>query len=692
MAQIFPGEFQYDDSMVVMPPVLTGRYNPNTGMSSPSALGYMVPWGFGGEQLTPLTPSVGTERTAPGASQMSGLATIELLSMWLEGLGKVAEATIPRLTIPGQALSPDKLLPAAGLPGAMGATGATGATGAQGDTGAEGVDGDDGVPIMFQGSYASVAALITDKGALQDGWSYYNTTDNKSYVYYSPSWYQMTIDGTDGQDGEDGAEGADGEDGLDIVWHGEAESPDPGWEIVNHVYKDTDNGYVYIYTGAAWELMVLDGSDGVEGAQGVQGVEGVEGAEGAEGAEGLSVFITYHDNAIDDEPSAPTGDGTTGGWHTAATSESNWMGQKVAASASEGTWGNPILIKGAQGDTGAAGEDGDRVPILSEFDFYSNNPDAGKVSWLGGHIYVDDTEINMSSGGNTALKYIYWDGPTATVLSATDMLSVAMNRALDHWLVCINDGGTANPAMAQRLINAGMIVATSLSAIHADLGNINAGEIILSALDGSPTVAASARTQIKLDGTGLYGRWRGSNLPGWSDSENGAGNDYNSGWRKIIDITDNEVKLSFDSFDSGDSLPISVPVQLPGVPLLMKEADYSTSGSWVTWASITKAISEADQRMQGGVYIEHRNDGGGSSYAEVRVYRVDSPDVAVWSDTSLHSTDFLVPDAVDFDVALADGESYYLEVKHKSSSGGMSHGWGGNSTIYSTEGRAVKKT
>jgi len=143
----------------------------------------------------------------------------------------------------------------------------------------------------------------------------------------------MTIDGVDG---------GNGADGLSIVWHGEAVEPDPAWEILNHCYRDTDNGYVYIYNGATWELMVLDGSDG---------------ATGATGDSGWNVYITYNDNAIDDTPDTPTGNGTTGGWHTTPTAACNWMSQKVAADASSGTWGTPIIITGANAIVGSVASD-----------------------------------------------------------------------------------------------------------------------------------------------------------------------------------------------------------------------------------------------------------------------------------------------------------------------------------------------
>ena len=134
----------------------------------------------------------------------------------------------------------------------------------------------------------------------------------------------MTIDGIDGKNGKDG---------LSIVWKGDLQSP-PSNPQINWAYRDTNNGRVYIWNGTAWSLMVVDGSDG---------------ADGAAGSNGLSVFITYNDSTS--QPSVPTGNGTTGGWHTNATSGAIWMSQKVASSASDGTWGTPIKIKGDKGES-----------------------------------------------------------------------------------------------------------------------------------------------------------------------------------------------------------------------------------------------------------------------------------------------------------------------------------------------------
>ena len=228
--------------------------------------------------------------------------------------------------------------------------GKNGKDGKDGINGADGIAGKDGTSIVWQGE----AARHPDNP--KNGWAYRNTTDKKSYVYQDGSWYQMTVDGIDGQNGKDG------KDGLSIVWKGDLTTA-PANPQLNWAYRDTDNGRVYIYNGNAWELMVVDGSNG---------------ADGAKGADGLSVFITYHDSTA--QPAVPTGNGTTGGWHTAATSTSIWMSQKVAASATEGSWGTPIKIKG---ETGAPGKDGRGVSEVKNY-YLATGAASGVTTATGG--------------------------------------------------------------------------------------------------------------------------------------------------------------------------------------------------------------------------------------------------------------------------------------------------------------------
>ena len=249
-----------------------------------------------------------------------------------------------------------------GEKGDKGDKGDTGEKGGDGTNGADGINGKDGTSIIWQGSFASHPSNP------QNGWAYKNTTDGKSYVYQDGTWYQMTIDGVDGANGKDGT------DGLDIVWKGDLSAP-PANPVKNWVYRDIDNGRVYIYNGTAWALMVADGNDG---------------ATGAAGSDGLSVFITYHDS--ESQPAVPTGNGTSNGWHTNATNAVVWMSQKVAASASTGSWGNPIKIKGNTGNTGPQG-----IPGTPGKD--------GKVyyTWI---RYANDVQGNGISNDPTGKSFI----------------------------------------------------------------------------------------------------------------------------------------------------------------------------------------------------------------------------------------------------------------------------------------------
>lgn len=79
-------------------------------------------------------------------------------------------------------------------------------------------------------------------------------------------------------------------------------------------------------------------------------------AKGEHGTDGLSVFLAYH--ASETEPAAPTGNGTTQGWHTKPDPLDIWMSQKVAENASVGEWGVPIKMKGEPGKDGTDGISG----------------------------------------------------------------------------------------------------------------------------------------------------------------------------------------------------------------------------------------------------------------------------------------------------------------------------------------------
>lgn len=228
-----------------------------------------------------------------------------------------------------------------------GKPGKDGSPGRDGIDGSDGVNGADGISPTYKGEFTSHPANP------QNGWYYRNTADKKCYVYQDNAWYVMTVDGSDGKNGLDGVNGKDGNDGLDIVWKGDSPTP-PANPQKNWVYRDTDNGRVYIYNGTAWQLMVADGNDGTDGTP------------GSDGKDGMGVFITYHDGVA--EPAKPEGNGTTGGWHTNATSSVVWMSQKVSESADTSSWGSPIKIKG---NDGKPGQDANLLPWIEKWNGYA---------------------------------------------------------------------------------------------------------------------------------------------------------------------------------------------------------------------------------------------------------------------------------------------------------------------------------
>ena len=303
-----------------------GNIYPNANRPTCTATLY-----YGTKKVPNATYSITTNPTSTGVTINSTTGVITLDSTF-NFTGTSLEITVNAM-VDGVIFGTSIMTVSKSMAGKNGIDGKDGVDGKDGIDGSNGVDGTNGTSIIWKGEFAS------HPNSPENGWAYYNTAQKKSFVYQDGSWYQMTVDGIDGQDGKDGQ---DGSNGLSIVWKGDLATA-PSNPQLNWCYRDTDNGKVYIYNGSAWELMVLDGSDG---------------ADGTNGKDGLSVFITYHDNAITSTPSTPTGNGTTDGWHTNATKAANWMSQKVAASASEGTWGAPIQICGADGQNGQDGQNG----------------------------------------------------------------------------------------------------------------------------------------------------------------------------------------------------------------------------------------------------------------------------------------------------------------------------------------------
>jgi len=151
--------------------------------------------------------------------------------------------------------SPPVLLVKHGDKGDTGSSGAAGqpapiVPGPKGDAGINGANGVSPVGMHWVGS------LPYPPSNPASGAGYYNTTEKKSYIFYDGAWYQMTVDGLDG---------VNGQDGLAIIWKGNLATP-PENPAVNWVYRDSDNGVVYIWNGLAWEVMILDGDSGYHNA------------------------------------------------------------------------------------------------------------------------------------------------------------------------------------------------------------------------------------------------------------------------------------------------------------------------------------------------------------------------------------------------------------------------------------------
>lgn len=147
--------------------------------------------------------------------------------------------------------------------------------------------------------------------------------------------------------------------------------------------------------------------ENIELTPGPPGPAGADGKDGTNGTNGLSVWITYHDGTA--APAAPTGDGTKNGWHTNLTDAVVWLSQKVAASASSGTWGTPVRIVGADGKPGTKGDDGVSVTHTDvEYYLSTSETELSGGAWQPAAPTITDGTYLWSR-----TKITYSDGQTA---------------------------------------------------------------------------------------------------------------------------------------------------------------------------------------------------------------------------------------------------------------------------------------
>lgn len=149
------------------------------------------------------------------------------------------------------------------------------------------------------------------------------------------------------------------------------------------------------------------------------------------GPSGASVFITYHDGTA--VPAAPTGDGTKNGWHTNLTDAVVWLSQKVAASASSGTWGTPVRIVGADGKPGTKGDDGVSV-TSTEVEYYLST---SSTELSGGSWQSTAPEVTEGTYLWGRTKITYSNGTTA--YTGAYCISKAMEESIEPKITKITE-------------------------------------------------------------------------------------------------------------------------------------------------------------------------------------------------------------------------------------------------------------
>ena len=149
------------------------------------------------------------------------------------------------------------------------------------------------------------------------------------------------------------------------------------------------------------------------------------------GPSGASVFITYHDGTA--VPAAPTGDGTKNGWHTNLTDAVVWLSQKVATSASSGTWGTPVRIVGADGKPGTKGDDGVSV-TSTEVEYYLST---SSTELSGGSWQSTAPEVKEGTYLWGRTKITYSNGTTA--YTGAYCISKAMEESIEPKITKITE-------------------------------------------------------------------------------------------------------------------------------------------------------------------------------------------------------------------------------------------------------------
>ncbi|MBF0547921.1 MAG: SUMF1/EgtB/PvdO family nonheme iron enzyme [Candidatus Riflebacteria bacterium] len=271
-----------------------------------------------------------------------------------------------------------------------GLIGTQGPTGSQGAAGMNGQNGTNGTSITWMGSNSTAPANA------QLNWAYYNTTDQKAYIFNGTTWQVMIQDGLQGPigpTGPTGSPGPAGQNGSSILWKGQLPAA-PLNPQTNWIYYDTLAKKSYIYNGAAWEVIIQDGAIGPQGSVGPQGPTGMNGAIGNDG---ISIIWKGSDIVAPAMPQV--------NWAYYNSSDQKayiYNGTAWQVIAQDGLQG-PIGPTGSTGPTGAAGVNGLGITWKGP---YTTSPPNPFINWA----YYDTTANKAYIYNGTAWQILSQDG------------------------------------------------------------------------------------------------------------------------------------------------------------------------------------------------------------------------------------------------------------------------------------------
>lgn len=148
--------------------------------------------------------------------------------------------------------------------GPQGPVGPTGAIGPVGPQGLQGVAGTTGLQGPQGVSIVWQGSLGSAPLSPQLNWGYYDTVQHKSFIWNGAIWQIIAIDGTNGTNGSNGT------NGIGIIWKGNLAAPPVGPQV-NWAYRDTTVGpphVSYIWNGVSWDTLCVDGTNGTNGTNG----------------------------------------------------------------------------------------------------------------------------------------------------------------------------------------------------------------------------------------------------------------------------------------------------------------------------------------------------------------------------------------------------------------------------------------